>query len=122
MRGARYAGGSAGGGGQPRGASSLQERARLQIGGRAWEERTPNMEFMFVTLEVSKLSGWLNADAACRGSNGGMRGAGRGVRCRSAQAGGGGRPRRTRSVQARARLQIRGQGTGRSARRTCRPW
>ena len=53
-----------GGGGQPRGASSLQERARLQIGGRGHgEERTQNMESMFVTLEVSKLSGWLNADA-----------------------------------------------------------
>ena len=46
-----------------RGASSLQERARLQIGGKAWEERTPNMTDIFVTLEVSKLSGWLNADA-----------------------------------------------------------
>ena len=26
---------------------------------------------MSVTLEVSKLSGWLNADARCRGSKGG---------------------------------------------------
>eukprot|EP00964_Phaeocystis_antarctica_P147841 scaffold114545_cov30-Phaeocystis_antarctica.AAC.1 len=26
---------------------------------------------MFVTLEVSKLSGWLNADASCRESKGG---------------------------------------------------
>eukprot|EP00964_Phaeocystis_antarctica_P117930 scaffold81772_cov49-Phaeocystis_antarctica.AAC.3 len=26
---------------------------------------------MFVTLEVSKLSGWLNADARCRESKGG---------------------------------------------------
>ena len=26
---------------------------------------------MFVTLEVSKLSGWLNDDASCRESNGG---------------------------------------------------
>ena len=25
-----------------------------------------NMEFMVVTFDVSKLSGWLNADAACR--------------------------------------------------------
>ena len=40
------------------------------------EERTVNILFMFVTLEVSKLSGWLNADAPCRGPNGGhtMRG------------------------------------------------
>ena len=30
------------------------------------EERTWNMYFMSVVLEVSKLSGWLNADAYCR--------------------------------------------------------
>ena len=35
------------------------------------EERTPNMFPMSVTLEVSKLSGWLNALADCRRSNGG---------------------------------------------------
>ena len=35
------------------------------------EERTPNMPYMFLTLEVSKLSGWLNADAPCRWSKGG---------------------------------------------------
>ena len=29
------------------------------------------MAYMFMTLEVSKLSGWLNADADCRESNGG---------------------------------------------------
>ena len=29
-------------------------------------ERTENMKFMAVTLEVSKLSGWLKADACCR--------------------------------------------------------
>ena len=29
------------------------------------------MERMFVTLEVSKLSGWLNADADCREPKGG---------------------------------------------------
>ena len=31
----------------------------------------PNMKPMLVTLEVSKLSGWLNADALCRESKGG---------------------------------------------------
>ena len=36
--------------------------SRLQ--GRA--ERTPNMPTMLVTLDVSKLSAWLNADARCR--------------------------------------------------------
>ena len=35
-----------------------------------------NMWSMCVTLEVSKVNGWLNADACCRKSNGGnmMRG------------------------------------------------
>ena len=35
-----------------------------------------NMWYMVVTLEVSKLNGWLNADACCRESQGGhtMRG------------------------------------------------
>ena len=38
------------------------------------------MEYMVVTLDVSKLSGWLNADAYCRGLEGGhIRGAGRGA-------------------------------------------
>ena len=32
----------------------------------ACAERTLNMPYMFVTLDVSKLSGWLNADADCR--------------------------------------------------------
>ena len=48
---------------------------------------------MFVTLEVSKLSGWLNADAYCRESKGGhtMLWA----RCAGREAGGGGRPQQT---------------------------
>jgi hypothetical protein len=36
--------------------------------GRARAERTLNMPLMSVTLDVSKLSGWLNADARCRRS------------------------------------------------------
>ena len=53
---------------------------RLGAGHR--EERTTNKRWpmlFFVTLEMSKLSGWLNADAFCRGSNRGhaMRGEGR---------------------------------------------
>ena len=41
-------------------------RARLKRlwGLRARAERTKNMFRMSVTLDVSKLSGWLNADAA----------------------------------------------------------
>ena len=44
---------------------------RLQIGNMARAERTENMIDMLVTLDVSKLSGWLNADAHCRESEGG---------------------------------------------------
>ena len=40
-------------------------------GGRARAERTRNISCMFVTLEVSKLSGWLNVDADCRIERGG---------------------------------------------------
>ena len=46
------------------------------------EERTLNMTDMSMTLEVSKLSGWLNADASCRESNGGHT-----VRCEVQSAG-----------------------------------
>eukprot|EP00964_Phaeocystis_antarctica_P031274 scaffold17702_cov57-Phaeocystis_antarctica.AAC.4 len=76
------------------------------------EERTENIQPMSVTLEVSKLSGWLNANALCRESKGGraMRG--------EVQTG---RPevaadRGARSVQERARLQI-----GRRARGEAHP-
>ena len=54
-----------------RGARSVQGRARLQVGGPGTGERTWNMRSMVVTLEVSKLSGWLNFHASCRESNGG---------------------------------------------------
>ena len=37
---------------------------RLLAGAR--EKRTENMLYMVVTLEVLRLSGWLNADALCR--------------------------------------------------------
>ena len=38
----------------------------VEAEGRARAERTPNMFCMSVTLDVSKLSGWLNAHAFCR--------------------------------------------------------
>ena len=42
-------------------------RARLKVvGARARAERTANMANMVVTLDVLKLSGWLNANAPCR--------------------------------------------------------
>ena len=41
--------------------------ARLKaMGVRAGAERTQNMHCHSVTLDVSKLSGWLNAFASCR--------------------------------------------------------
>ena len=43
-----------------------REGPAVEAAGRARAERTLNMDCMFVTLEVSKLSGWLNADAPCR--------------------------------------------------------
>ena len=76
------------------------------------EERTSNIAYMVVTLEVSKLSGWLNADAPCRESKGGyaVRGEVRGPaggRCGTAAAQG--------SVQGRARPEVGGGAHGRSA-------
>ena len=37
-----------------------------RLGAKARAGRTWNMDCMVVTLDVSKLSGWLNADAYCR--------------------------------------------------------
>ena len=63
---------------------------------------------MAVTLEVSKLSGWLNADARCRESKGGhaVRGELRGG---TREAAG---DRGASSVQGRVRLQKFGEGHG----------
>ena len=47
------------------GACSVQAKTQLGIGRRARAERTWNMSLIFVTLDVSRLSGWLNADAPC---------------------------------------------------------
>ena len=66
------------------------------------------MAYMFVTLEVSKLSGWLDADAPCRESKGGHALRGK-VRAGWREAAGDGG---ARSVQGRARLQIRGRARG----------
>ena len=46
--------------------------SRLNAGGHGTRgERTKNIQAMFVTLDVSKLSGWLNTYAFCRESKGG---------------------------------------------------
>ena len=66
---------------------------------------------MVVTLEVSKLSGWLNADAYCRESEGGHA-------ARGEVYGSAGERRRATAVQAvcKGSTSDWGQGTGRSAR------
>eukprot|EP00964_Phaeocystis_antarctica_P103862 scaffold69098_cov54-Phaeocystis_antarctica.AAC.4 len=63
---------------------------------------------MVVTLVVSKLSGWLNADAPCRESKGGhtVRG---GVQAGRREAAG---DRGTHSVRGRARLQVGDRARG----------
>ena len=75
-----------------------------RLGAEHGEERTWNICCMLVTLEVSKLSGWLNADADCRESKGGhaVRGEGAGQQTGVQRAGAG----------SAADM---GQGTGRSA-------
>ena len=65
------------------------------------------MRYMSVTLDVSKASGWLNADACCRESNGGHTMLG-GVRAGRREAAG---DRGASGVQERARLQV-GAGFG----------
>ena len=42
------------------------EGPTVEAEGRARAERTINIQNMSVTLEVSQLSGWLNADAYCQ--------------------------------------------------------
>ena len=46
-----------------RGASRAQGGLDCRLGAGHGEERTRNMPYMVVTLEVSKLSGWLSTDA-----------------------------------------------------------
>ena len=72
------------------------------------EERTLNMPFMFVTLDVSKLSGWLNVDASCQTSKGGHTTRCE-VRAERRQAAG---DRGASSVQGRAWLCRLGAGCG----------
>ena len=50
----------------------------MQIGRRARVDRTENMKFMPLASDVSKLTGWLNADALYQVETGGIRS---GARC-----------------------------------------
>ena len=56
----------AGGGGRPLRTQRAGEGSTADVGAGHGEERTRNISFMVVTFDVSKLSGWLNADADCR--------------------------------------------------------
>ena len=98
-----------------RGASGVPCRGGLdcRLGAGHGEERTQNMPYMFVTLEVSKLSGWLNADACCRESKRRAFGEGRGAEYREAE--GGVRPRCMRRAGEGSTADWE-QGSGRSAR------
>ena len=65
---------------------ALYGGVQLKAGGhRARAERTLNMSYMAVALEVLRLSGWLNADAPCRESK---RGHARRSEVRAGEAGG----------------------------------
>ena len=46
--------------------AACREGPAAEAAGRARPERTINMYPMSLTLEVSRLSGWLNDDAYCR--------------------------------------------------------
>ena len=51
----------------PAGAQAACRKApTVEAAGSARAERTRNMPDMIMTLDVLKLSGWLNADAPCR--------------------------------------------------------
>ena len=48
------------------GGASGRKAPTVEVEGRARAERTANIHRMSVTLDVLRLSGWLNADAPCR--------------------------------------------------------
>jgi hypothetical protein len=102
----REAGGRGGGGG---GASGMHWEGPTQgLGARARAKRTKNIPLMPVTLDVSKLSGWLKACADCRVDKEGraMRG-----EVRAGKREGVGRRRRKRHALGRADSRLEGQGT-----------
>ena len=59
-------GGRVWGGGGASGVHGEGPTAKAGAQGMRGAERTRNMLYMIVTLDVSKLSGWLKADAYCR--------------------------------------------------------
>ena len=83
--------------------AARREGLDCRLGAGNGEERTRNMWPMVVTLEVSKLIGWLNTNADCRESKEGRipYGAGRGAKAGGREVAG---DRGASSVQGRARL------------------
>ena len=96
------------------GARSAQGGHDCRLGAGHGEERTKKMEPMFVTLEVSKLSGWLNSRAVCQEPEGGIQ-----CGARFGSGGRGGEQRRCKQRAGEGSTANWGQGTGRSALRTC---
>ena len=66
--GARYTGREAAGDWTTAAHAACGGACDCRFGAGHGKERTWNIEPMSVTLEVSRLSGWLNAVAYCRGS------------------------------------------------------
>ena len=62
----RHAGREVAGRGAAAAQAACREDPTVEAAGRARAEPTKNISRMFVTLDVSKLSGWLNTDASCR--------------------------------------------------------
>ena len=56
------------------GGASSREAPTVEAEGRERAERTANILVMSVTLDVSRLSGWLNACATCRVTRGSIGG------------------------------------------------
>ena len=111
----REAGGRGGGG-----ASGVHGEGPTQgVRVRARAKRTSNICFMSVTLEVSKLTGWLNADAPCRVEGGHVQ---YGTRCGQVGAGGRGGGGASGMHGEKARPKAWGPGHARSARRTSGAW
>jgi len=119
MRGERCASREAGR--RARGGGGTQETCTGKAPLRAWEpraraERTANMAYVVVTLEVSKLSGLLKAFASCRVGGRACDAGGRGA---SREAGGPGVvAAHKRHSRAWPDSRLGGQGHARSAQRT----
>ena len=96
--------------------AACRKAPTVQAEGRARAERTQNIHRMSVTLDVSKLSGWLNADAICRVKREAQR-----DEVRAGSREGVGKPRRCKQRAGRPRLWGLSVGHARSAPKTSTP-